>query len=88
MHTRCYNAKSPAFRYYGGRGITICDDWKLNYLAFRDWAMRHGYSENLTIDRIDVNMGYSPDNCRWATMEEQNKNKRAPNGHSLEEVYK
>lgn len=83
MHTRCYNRNSPAYGYYGGRGISICDEWKNSYIAFRDWALTHGYSDELTIDRIDNNLGYSPDNCRWATMAQQNENKRAQNGFKI-----
>jgi hypothetical protein len=86
MHTRCYNTNSPQFEHYGERGIFICDKWKVNFQAFYDWAMANGYDENLTIDRIDNNKGYSPDNCRWVTMAEQNKNKRAENGFKIKEI--
>ena len=85
MHTRCYNINSPQFKYYGYRGIFICDEWKVNFQAFHDWAMSHGYEDNLSIDRIDSNGNYSPDNCRWVTMAEQNKNKRAENGYKVKE---
>ena len=83
MHTRCYNEGFFAYKYYGGRGITICDEWKDNFQAFYDWAMANGYAENLTIDRIDSNGNYEPSNCQWATMEAQNKNKRAKNGYKI-----
>lgn len=86
MHTRCYNTNSPQFEYYGYRGIFICDAWKVNFKAFYDWAMANGYRDDLTIDRIDNDKGYSPDNCRWTTMEEQNKNKRAENGYKAKEI--
>ena len=85
MHTRCYNEKSPAYRYYGSRGIRVCDGWINNFADFQNWSMSHGYRDNLTIDRIDVNGNYSPDNCRWVTMAEQNKNKRAQNGYKIKE---
>lgn len=88
MRTRCYNPNSPAFQYYGRRGISICEQWKRSYTSFRAWAAANGYRDELTIDRINVNKGYSPDNCRWVTMAEQNKNKRCPNGTKLEEGYK
>jgi len=86
IHTRCYNSKFPGYKYYGGRGITVCDEWKSSFIPFKEWAEANGYSDNLTIDRIDVNKEYSPDNCRWATMKEQNKNKRAPNGFKIKEI--
>ena len=76
MKNRCYQKSYHAYNHYGGRGITVCDEWLNNFQAFYDWAMEHGYNDELSIDRIDVNKGYNPHNCRWATMAEQNKNKR------------
>ena len=78
---RCFNRNNKSFQYYGGRGITMSNEWRKDYAAFRDWAMENGYDENAqvgecTIDRIDVNGNYEPSNCRWVSMKEQNKNKR------------
>lgn len=76
MKDRCYNPHHVHYSDYGGRGIIICPDWKDNFQAFYDWAMSHGYSDNLSIDRIDDDKGYYPENCRWATALEQQNNTR------------
>lgn len=73
---RCYNENCKAYKHYGARGITMCDEWKDSFQAFYDWSMANGYADNLTIDRIDNNKGYEPSNCRWITMKQQERNKR------------
>ena len=76
MKARCYRKSTREYNNYGGRGITVCDEWIHSYENFKGWSIQNGYSDNLTLDRIDVNKGYSPDNCRWITNKEQQNNKR------------
>lgn len=81
MKKRCSNPKSIGYHNYGGRGIKVCEEWKNDFQSFYDWAMANGYTDELTIDRIDVNGNYEPNNCRWATIKEQGFNRR--NNHLL-----
>ncbi|MBR5460641.1 MAG: hypothetical protein IKV53_07195 [Clostridia bacterium] len=79
MKTRCYNKHSKAYKNYGERGIAICDDWlnkETGFVNFYNWSISHGYADNLSIDRIDGDKGYSPDNCRWADSITQNRNRK------------
>ncbi len=75
MRDRCNNPHNPKYALYGGRGIAVCDEWD-DYSAFKEWAILHGYQDNLSIDRIDTNEGYRPGNCRWVTQKIQCNNKR------------
>jgi hypothetical protein len=75
MRFRCLYPSHKAYPRYGGAGITICAEWRDDYLAFMEWALANGYDETLEIDRKDNGLGYSPDNCRWATRSQQQLNR-------------
>lgn len=86
MKNRCQNPNVHNYESYGGRGITVCDEWQ-RFEPFYEWAMSNGYRDHLTLDRKDNFAGYSPDNCRWATMKEQQNNKRIHQLKRMEETH-
>ena len=77
IKTRCFNPNYENFHRYGGRGITMCDEWRNNFRSFERWALCNGYHEKLSIDRINNDGNYEPSNCRWVSQSEQNKNTTA-----------
>ena len=76
MRQRCNNPNYSESKYYGGRGIKVCEEWDKSFDAFYDWALKNGYQDDLSIDRIDTNGNYEPSNCKWSTNIEQGNNKR------------
>lgn len=75
MRHRCYYKTDKSYNNYGARGISVCDEWKTSFRSFYEWALANGYTDKLTLDRIDNDKGYSPDNCRWTTWKVQENNK-------------
>jgi hypothetical protein len=84
MLQRCYNPNASSAKYYYDRGIKVCDEWRKDFAAFREWALANGYRDDLTIDRIDFDGNYEPSNCRWATHKEQNSHLRPQEPRLLE----
>lgn len=76
MRSRCYNPNTANYHNYGGRGITVCEEWRKDFQSFYTWSMEHGYKSDLSIDRIDNEQGYGPDNCKWSSRKEQANNTR------------
>ena len=81
MNGRCYNKNDKKFPIYGKRGITVCDEWKDDFLKFYNWSLENGYTEKSTIDRIDNDKGYCEENCRWTTSHVQSSNRRRPSNN-------
>lgn len=75
MKKRCYNQNEYSYPHYGGRGIVVCNEWLNDFAAFELWAVNNGYSESLTIDRINNDKNYCPENCRWVTHDKQQRNR-------------
>jgi len=75
MLARCSKPSHPSWRYYGGKGVKVCREWRESFIAFREWSEANGYADKLTIDRKDSLGNYEPSNCRWATMLEQENNR-------------
>lgn len=89
MRRRCNNPNAPKYEYYGGKGVSVCEEWNKPYGGFEkfyEWAMDNGYNDTLTIDRIDPSMGYSPENCRWIEFSE-NVRRAAIKPHTPKYVY-
>lgn len=74
MRSRCNNPNTNNYKYYGAKGIKVCEEWN-SFKTFYDWAINHGYSDNLTLDRIDSNKDYEPQNCHWISISEQQQNR-------------
>ena len=85
MRQRCENPNRTAYKLYGGKGVSVCDEWK-DYQKFKAWAEANGYADNLSIDRIDSNGNYCPENCRWITLSDNVA--RANKNHTTRKVIR
>lgn len=87
---RCYNPKKDRYEKYGGRGISVCDEWRYDFIAFNNWAKDNGYSDDLSIDRVNVNGNYEPSNCRWTNrnIQQANRNIQSNNKTGYIGIYR
>ena len=83
MKSRCNNPKASKYRFYGGKGIKVCQEWAEDFQKFYDWSIKNGYKDDLTIDRIDSDKDYCPENCKWATYKEQNSHLKYSNPKAI-----
>lgn len=88
MKTRCYNSKRKDYKFYGGKGIIVCNEWLENPASFEKWAYKNGYKENLTIDRLNSNKNYCPENCRWLSKNNNSKYKSTTNIIEINNIRK
>ena len=88
MKSRCLNKNNVKYKNYGARGIKVCDEWKNDFMAFYNWAISNGYRNNLSIDRINNDDNYEPDNCRWITLQAQNWNTTRTKNHPPKTILK
>lgn len=86
MRDRCNRKNSSSYSHYGGRGIRVCDEWNHSFDSFKNWAVANGYRDDLTIDRINNDGDYCPENCRWATRKEQTRNRKNTKTVSIAEI--
>lgn len=87
MKYRCYNQKATSYKYYGAKGIRVCDEWLNDFQKFKEWAYENGYRDDLTIDRLDSTKDYEPNNCRWVTKSFNAKRvKKGDNNYTEEEI--
>ncbi len=86
MRDRCNRSNNSDYTHYGGRGIKVCSEWDGDFTKFKEWAIQNGYTEDLTIDRINTDGDYCPENCRWATRKEQTRNRQITKKISIAEI--